>query len=317
MKMKFYSILALAGAALVGFANAQGTAVTDPVGYYEFDGQAGSNLFVPGFVNKKAFSGALTGVTAASSTLSVAGGLGVGTLDAGADPVAYVEITESGSAAEGVILDIVSHTDTDIVVDASEAELLALGLSGTEAVTIREHVTIKSAFASAEASLSAFAESVTYFEGASSTNYLWTGTVWSSDFGTTADGDTRPIYPGAGLIVNLIGPKSLTVVGEVKFGPTVVSAAAGGAINIIGPVNPLVGDGVAIQDAGFAGSFQLFADSLALYEQGTLSNTGTFLFDGTNMIDGNFVATTESIPNTVGGVVTVVADTGIKLSSGL
>ncbi|MEK7953507.1 hypothetical protein [Luteolibacter soli] len=302
---------ALFGALLaLGVANA---ATTTPVGYYSFDGKAGGNLFVPGFVNAPAFAGALT--AASGTTLTVAANsLTANAYNQGAVyKKFYAEITSGPNA--GVVLDIVSNTTNVITLASSVA---SLGLSGTETITVRPHVTLKSSLASAEASLGAFSDSATFYANGTFQTYYYGGdggTGWSSDFATD-DGGARPVAPGTGFVLGLGSNVGLTITGEVKAPDTVVQLVSG-VVNIVGPVNPLVGDAVNLSNTGF-GSLAAFSDSITVYQPGPLSVFVTYYPLGDGTVSSDFATpTTDTIKYTTGAVVIPSGPTALKIDSGL
>lgn len=317
MKPYLYSIIAVAAAC--GFASAQTTAYTTPVGYYNFAGVGGGNLFVPGIVNAPVFAGALTGATNNSSptadTLTLAANsLTANALDQGPNyPTHYVEITSGPNA--GVVLDIASNT-TSVITLAGDISLL--GLTGSEAIKIRPHVTLKSALAAAEASLNVYSDSATfYLPNGTSVSYIYGadgGTGWSSDFATN-DGDLRTIPPGTGFVLGLLADVDLTVAGEVKETPTVAPLASG-VVNIVGPVNPLVGTTAPLNNTGF-GDLAAYTDGITVYVPGPLVNSTSYIPLGDGTISSDFAtSTTDTMANTTGAVVIPGSDTSVKLQSG-
>jgi len=307
-----YSLL-LAAIAASGMAFGAETAYTTPVGYYGFAGKAGGNLFVPSLVKSAAFSGKLTAASATTLTLA-ANSLTAAAFNEGAVYATYYAEITSGPNA-GVALDIASNTDSVITLADNIA---ALGLVGTETITIRPHVTLKAALAGAEASLNAFSDSATFYAAdGSNTTYLYGadgGTGWSSDF-ATADGNLRPIAPGTGVVLGLLGDVSLTLSGEVKASPTVVMLAAG-KVNIVGPVNPLVGTSTLLNNTGFA-ALAPFSDSVTVYQPGPLTQSITYYALGDGTLSADFVnPTTDTLANTTGAVVIPAADSSVKINSG-
>jgi hypothetical protein len=310
--MKTLSLSLLAAAFATGAAFAA-TAYTTPVGYYEFDGKAGGNLFVPSFVNSPAFAGAITGSSATTLTVA-ANSLTENAFNAaGGYATHYVEITAAGTN-QGVVIDIASNT-TSVITLASD--ITPLALAGTETIAVRPHVTLKSAFAAAEASLVGFADSATFYgSDGSITTYLYDGAGgWTSDF-STPDGNPRPIAPGTGVVLGLTADADLTVVGEVKSSPVVVQLTAG-VVNIVGPVNPLVGDSSRIVDLGFA-DMAAFADSLTLYNPGTLTIGDTYLADGAGNVTKDFsTPSLDELSHTIGAVLTAAGNSSLRINSGL
>lgn len=307
-----YSYALLAAFAAVGSASAV-EAVTTPVGYYSFEGKAGGNVFVPTLVNPAAFAGSIT--AAGSTTLTAAAAsFTSGAFNEGAVYAThYVEITSGPQA--GVVLDIVSNTGSVITLADN---ITSLGLTGSETIKVRPHVTLKGVMQSSESVLNAFSDNVTFYAAdGSSVSYIFGadgGTGWSSDF-ATADGNLRPIAPGAGLILGLLGDVALPISGEVKSTPTVVMLSAG-VVNIVGPLNPLVGTTTSLNSVGF-GDLAAFADGITVYVPGPLDTSTSYVPLGDGTISSDFAtATTDTISNTTGAVVIPGADTPLKLLPG-
>jgi hypothetical protein len=317
--MKPYLFSIIAAAAAIGMAQAQ-TAYTTPVGYYNFDAKAGGNLFVPGFANSSVFAGAITAATnndPGADTLTVATGvLTANAFNEGAVYAThYVEITQAGSN-QGVVIDIESNTDSVITL---ASDISALALTGTETIMVRPHVTLSSCFASAEANIAQFTDAVTFYnpDGSPNTYYLIAAGEWSTDF-VTNDGGSRPIPPGTGVILDVFADAAWTIVGEVKSTDTVVQLAGSGVINIVGPVNPLVGSDDLIKNLGFA-DMLAFTDSVTLYTPGDLSvPAGTYYADGLGDVTTDFVnPSLDTFSFTKGGIFTAFADTAFRVKSGL
>ena len=307
-----YSYALLAAFAAVGQVSAV-DAVTTPVGYYNFDGKAGGNLFIPSLVKPAAFSGTLT--AAGSTTLTVAtGSLTANAFNEGAVYAThYVEITSGANA--GVVLDIVSNTGSVITLADN---ITGLSLAGTETIRIRPHVTLKSSLAAAESSLSVYTDSATFAgSDGSFVTYIYGadgGTGWSSDF-VAADGDLRPVMPGTGFVLTLAGDVALPVNGEVKTGPTVIMLTAG-IESYVGPVNPLVGTGTLLNGSGFE-TLAAYSDSITLYVPGPLLDAVTYYPLGDGTVSSDLATpTTDSISNTTGAVVITSADIALKLQPG-
>lgn len=317
MKTTFYSILA---AAACGMALGQ-TAYTTPVGYYNFDAKAGGNVFVPGFVKSAAFAGAITARTnnadPALDTLTVASGaLAANAFDEGSVYAThYVEITQAG-ANQGVVIDIVSNTNSVITL---ASDISALSLAGTETITIRPHVTLSGAFASAESALAAYGDSATFVnpDGTSTTYYFIGDADWATDF-ATPDGNARPISPGTGIIFDCGGDAALTVVGEVKSTDTVVQIAGNGVPNVVGPVNPLAGGSALIKDLGFA-DMVAYGDSISIYAPGQLfAPTGTYYALGDGDVSTDFsTPSLDTFDFTKGAIFIAGSDTAFRVKSGL
>lgn len=308
-----YSLLAVALAC--GSAQAQTTAYTTPVGYYSFDAKPGGNLFVPGFANSPVFGGNIT--AASATTLTVAtGALTANAFNQGVVySTHYVEITQAGSN-QGVVIDILSNT-TSVITLASD--IAALGLTGTETILVRPHVTLAKVFASTEASLAAFGDSATFFQpNGEAISYFYTEPgVWTTDF-ILPDGSGRPIPPGTGFVLdNTAASKLLTIVGEVKSSATVVQFNGGSAPNIVGSVNPLQGNQAQLASLGFV-NMAPFSDSITLFAPGNLvTPLGSYFSDGTIVTEDFVVPSNSPLPFTTGGVFQSPTAGSIRIQSGL
>ena len=306
-----YSLILAAASA--GMAFGAETAYTSPVGYYSFAGVKGGNLFVPSLVKPAAYAGGITAASATTLTLPAAS-LTAGAFNEGAIYAThYVEITSGPNA--GVALDIASNTPSLITLADNVS---SLGLTGSEKIKIRPHMTLKSSLVAAEASLSAFSDAATfYLADGTNVTYLYGadgGTGWSSDF-ATANGNLRPIPPGTGFVLGLSATASLALSGEVKTGPT-VAMLSGGNVNIVGLVNPLVGSSTPLNATGF-GSLAAFSDSITVYVPGALDTSVTYLPLGDGTVSSDFVnPTTNTLSNTTGAVVVPGGDTSVKLNLG-
>lgn len=312
--MKPLSYAFLAAMAVCGFASAAETAYTTPVGYYDFDAKAGGNLLVPGLVKSAVYAGAITADGATTLTVPAAA-LTANAFNEGATYAThYVEITQAG-ANQGVVIDIVSNTDSVITL---ASDISALSLAGTETIEVHPHMTIASALANAEANLAAFSDAATFYnpDGSSNTYYFIGSSTWSSDF-STPDGSDRPIPPGTGVVFDTSADVLLTVAGEVKSDDVVVQVAGSGVINIVGPVNPLVGNSDLIKNLGFA-DMSPFSDNITIYPPGDLiTSSGTYYADGAGDVTIDFVnPSLDTFSFTKGAIFAAAVDTAFRIKSG-
>ena len=302
--IQILALIASAGTAL---------AVTTPVaGYYQFVGKGGGNLFIPSVVNPAVFSGQLT--AASATTLTPALSMTADAYNKGlVYPTHYVEITSGPNA--GVALDILSNTAAVITLIDN---ISALSLTGTETIKIRPHITLKSSLAAAEALLNPYSDSATFYaiDGTFLTYFYGAdgGTGWSSDY-ANPDGNLRPVPPGTGYVLGLVADVGLTVIGEVKDTPT-VAMLGGGVVNIVGPMNPLVGTTVSLNTTGFA-DLAAYSDSITVYQPGPLDTFVTYFPLGDGTISSDYgSATTDTLANTTGAVVIPAVNSSVKLNSG-
>jgi hypothetical protein len=307
-----YSLLLAAAACGLAFGT---TATTTPVGYYNYDAKLGDNYFVSGLVNTPSFAGSITGSSA--TTLNVAASaLVANAYDAvGGIATHYVEIVTAGSN-QGVVIDITSNTSSEITL---ASDITALALAGTEQIFVRSHVTVLSLFAGTESVLTPFSDSISFYnaDGSLITFFYIGAGAWSSDF-IASDGNSRPIDPGTGLIFNTAADVALTITGEVKSSPTVVQIVGDGKINIIGPVNPLVGSTKQVVELGFA-DMAPFSDSITVYAPG--DNTvplATYFADGAGNVTTDFInPSLDTFGFTKGAIFSSASDTSFRILSGL
>ncbi len=298
-----------AALAASGFANAQ--AFSKPSGYYQFDGKAGGNFFVPALIKASVFGGAISGSTATSVTLSTSA-FSVGSLNSASGfATHYIEFTSGPNS--GVVVDIESNTANSIVLGA---DITDLSLANNESIVVRPHVKLKELFADSESSLAAFTDSATfYFADGNFTTYFYIGTSgWSSDF-SNPDGNNQPIKPGTGFVLFLNTATPLTVVGEVKTEPTIVQLPAG-VPTIVGPVNPLVGTSVSLDSTGFE-NLAAFTDSITVYEAGPLTQFKTYFPLGDGTLSEDFsTPTADVLSNTTGVAIVPGAASSLVLQPG-
>jgi hypothetical protein len=272
-------LVALAG--LTAFSTLQADeAVTDPVGYSTYFAKSGSNMFVPGFVNKVEFQGLVE--STAGSTITVPQGLTPNAFNEGTHATHFVEVTESGDPGEGVILNIVSNDEDEIVTDATPAELTALALTG-KSITVRAHLTLQGLFQ--HSTLSAFADFVDVFDDqGQATSYTPDGAGGWIDFGTFLPANDVPLLPGQGVVMTATEAKDVLMVGHVKTTPTRVSAYAS-IFNLGGQVNPLAGLNTTLGDLGVEPQFAPFTDFIDVFS--TEIATGNLVKDGSYTPDGS------------------------------
>ena len=337
MKFPLLTLASCGALALTAVSSFAQTAVTGALGYYTFDVPTGNSLWVCGLVTKADFSGAMLGITldAPNSTIAQTGAAWV----SGGFANHYVEIKEG--PMEGLILDIVGNDENSLTV---EGDLLAAppsgyGLNGDEKYSIHKHATLGTLFPGG-GGLAAFTDSVRlFFSDGSDKTYLYSGSNWVD--GLFQNSDDVAVYPGQGMVFTVGGVRSVTFGGNeistVKSSPTLVPVYSG-QINLLGAINPLVttdaGDplfgksvplgaddaattGVIENGVGVKDVFTPFTDSVRLFARdGLLTDQGTFLYSGSNMIDGLF-QNSDSVGILTGSafVVSVGGDKLVKIPS--
>jgi len=309
MKKNLVAILALA--ATPAFLHAVDS-YSDVVGYSKYSLSSGQYIFSPTFVKQNLYTGS---GTVSNKTLAVSGlttsSLAPSSYNDGTPnyPRAYVEIL-SGTYA-GVAFDISSVTSNTVTID-SPSDLNGQNVS----FAIRNHVTLGDVFTPASG-MSEYSDAITLFnsDGSTSIRYLAGGVVTTDDF-TTLAGHT-PIYPGSGVILNIGGNVTLSLVGSVKSTVAKVPVYPG-VNNIVGTLDP--SSNLKATASTLATSLGAFTDSATLY-----SNNGNFALqnfiysDGASVTDDSFNAydptNSPVISSGSGLIVNVPAPSYIVLNS--
>ena len=256
------------------------TVSTAPVGYRTNTIPAGNTAYAPSFVHADSFVSNISSLTESGTNTIVT--LSDATLTASAYnegssyPAYYLEITQSGDK-EGYVFDIISNTASSVTVSS----LLSSGfsLAGTESVVIRKHMTVGDVFSGSTDSLTAYSDSVKFFnDDGSITTLYWDGLQWTPDFSTNHS--AKPVYPGEGFLTSFAGSVNLTVSGHVKTTKTRVPVYAG-LVNLVGSMAPSDSD---IDCFNCQSTFQAYSDSLKVVSQdGNFSTQGTYYSDGSAM----------------------------------
>lgn len=188
----------------------------------------------------------------------------------------------SGTSS-GLAIDILSNTSTTLKLNTTPA---AAGLTNGMVFVVRKHSTL-SILMPTGGGLSVLTDSVILFGTTGlQTSYFFDGTNWV-DAGSVNSNNVI-IRPGQGFVIHASGPLTITFgSGEaayVKTTPTRIKANPN-APNLIGALNPL-GTSVTLGSLGVTSSMQAFNDSLVTLTPGTLAQGGTFLSNGSNLING-------------------------------
>ena len=312
-------------------AFAQDAVTSDVVGFTTSSLTGGTgNIYAPAFVNAASATGSLTSATSgATSTLATDASLADSAFNettsaAGVSkgyPRYYVEITNDtnsgdGIDTEGLIIDIVSNTTSDLVVGADAS---ALGVQGDETFVVREHVTLGKLFEGATG-LPGYSNPITIYNEdgpGTAVTHLSNGAgsfVLNSDFVT--DSTNAPIYPGTGVVINNPGNISITASGTVKESPTQVVVYGGSVVNILSTMQPKssVSLGSELHDGLGA-----YADVCTTYTtDGSLSAEGSFLTTGSGSFVSNIDFVTPVTPSLDGTsealVINAATGTAVKLA---
>lgn len=320
--MKRLSIL-LAFASVLPFSIAQAqtplTSSTPVIGFYKFDIPTGTSLWTCGLVTKKSFQGAMTStaVVGTKSTISVASA----NWTPGSFPLHYLEILSGPQA--GLIFDIdpaTPNSATQLTVLGKTTGPGSFSLTGTETFCIRAHAKLSTVFENG-GGLNAGTDSVTLIGNAGRATYFWGGS-WVD--GDDNDAGNTIIYPGQAFLINNGKGAASTLtfgggeVAYIKTGPTKIPLYRG-IPNLVGLINPLASTNPAdtffgsaeniLGDFGFVSALNAGTDSVSIRQNnGTLTQSGFYTANGT-MVDGDDNdATTVTVRNGIGMIISVSAD---------
>ncbi len=315
MKNSTKTIALLSSAAFFALSNAVAV-TTSVVGYTSTTLPAGNSLFAPAFVNPTSAAGVLSGVSAGETSSLTVSGLSSGAFDEGANfPLYYVEILNDTNLSdsidtEGLILDIISNTESSVTVGA---DVSGLGLVGDEQYVIRKHLTLTD-LTDGATGLSNFDGATIYNASApgSVDSYLYNGGVWQEFDGAFVDRPNVVIYPGTGFVFSLQGSVTLVVDGEVKETATQVPLYANQP-NFVGVMKPLANfdmdsDG-AVQDA------LVNFEGLTTYQDGNLAPTSVLVYND-DIVDGSLQPTSLVVDGTKDSLVISVQTSKVYKVSG-
>ncbi|MEM9478343.1 MAG: hypothetical protein AAGA58_01635 [Verrucomicrobiota bacterium] len=307
------------------------------MGYYSTTVPAGNSLLVPALVTANDFCGAMTGLVSGSPTSTI-NQTGAGWTPGQFDNH-YVEITESGSAWEGLVLDIVSN-GTDSVVISGDTGASGFNLNGDEQYCIRRHATLGTLFPGGGGFQGFTDILIRYDSDGSPAIFLWdsNNNRWSNaNFNENEDDEI--VYPGQGLLLVVLTSKTITIGGNdvstVKTNRTMVNIYGNQVVNLVGLMNPLVNQNpllgdhnpsipndpgnvaeieqVLLGDSGLRTSpFDPFTDLFLLFSlEGALSTSGLYVIDGGGNIseNGTTVANDDPIRNGAAFLVVSGSDT--------
>lgn len=274
------------------------------VGFYNVTVPAGNSAWVSGLVGPDVYQGDAVTVTAdvdgkALVTFSSPEWAG------GDFPLHYAE-PQSGIGA-GLAIDVISNTSDTLKLNATPA---SAGLVSGMVFVVRKHATLKGLIPDGGGFVS-FQDTIALFstDGTQKT-YFFNGDAgnWISILG--ADASNVVIRPGQGFIFQVATPHTLTLgkgeVAYVKSTPTQIMATAH-VPNLVGALNPL-SITTTLSSLGIVPSLQVFNDSVVTLNPGSLVQTGTFLSDGTNFING-LGNNSNAFPVAAGTSVVVNVDT--------
>ncbi len=257
-------------------------ASSNVIGFYSVTVPAGNSAWVSGLVGPDVYEGAATSVVAdvdgkALVTFASPGWSG------GDFPLHYAEPLSGTSS--GLAIDILSNTTDTLKLNATPA---AAGLTNGMVFVVRKHATLKGLLPDG-GGFAPFQDTIALFNsaGVQNTYFFNDGTsTWISILG--ADASNVVVRPGQGFIIQVAAQLTLTLgkgeVAYVKSTPTRITANAK-VPNLVGALNPLSGSAT-LGTLGIVSNLEVFNDSVVTLNPGSLVQTGTFLSDGTNFING-------------------------------
>ncbi len=217
----------------------------------------------------------------------------------------------SGTSA-GLAIDVLSNTADTLKLSTTPA---AAGLSSGMVFVLRKHATLAGLLPDGGGFV-AYNDTISLFgTGGSQSLYFWNATNWIT--AANADATDVIIRPGQGFVIQVGVAKTLTIgkgeVAYVKTTPTKIQASSG-TPNLVGALNPL-GTSTTLGSLGITSSLQPFNDSVVMLNPGSLAQSGTFLTDGTNLLDANFQnANNTALPAGTSVVINVDGSKNISLT---
>ncbi len=222
----------------------------------------------------------------------------------------YVEPLSGTSS--GLAFDVLSNTTDTLKLDTT---LAASGLTNGTVLVLRKHATLGGLMPDGGGFL-AFNDSIGLFNANGAQKlYFWNNTNWYDAI--TANTNDVVIRPGQGFIIQVNTGLTITLgkgeVAYVKTTPTKIRANAR-VTNLVGALNPL-GTTTTLGSLGVTSSLQAFNDSVVTLNPGTLAQGGTFLSNGSNLINGlGQNANNTSLPAGTSIVINVDAAKTINLA---
>lgn len=281
------------------------------VGFYQVQIPAGNSAWVCGLVGTVNYEGAAVTVTAdvdgkALVTFDAPG------WNAGQFNLHYAEPL-TGSAS-GLAIDILSNTTDTLKLDTTPA---AAGLTSGMTFTVRKHATLAGLLPDGGGFLP-FNDTISLITSTGTQrNYFFNNGTQKWINVLNVDSSNVVIRPGQGFVIQLASPRTVVLgkgeICHVKTTPTRVTANAN-VPNLVGALNPVAGN-TTLAGLGILSSLQPFNDSVVTLNAGSLLQTGTYLSNGSNFINGlgqNSNATT--LPAGASVVVNVNAVKNVNLT---
>lgn len=269
---KFLTALLIPVLAAPVVANGQGF-TTDPVGAVNIVAPAGTVALSKPFVEAIEFQSQISGNT--SDTVTVAGE----DLSEYATGDWYVEFL-TGSL-EGSIMDVTAALNDTLTL---EGDLTAL--NGDEVIAVRAHSKLSDIIPAG--TLSPFSDSVTLFDdNGNPLSYLADGAGGWVDAITFSPVSEPVVRPANAILVNSNG-FSLTLIGSVKVGPTVIPIT-GGAVNIVGSLDPVAD--LPLEESNVSSVMSPFSDTVSVINNDGSASLQSALYNGA----GGFVDATDFV----------------------
>lgn len=293
--MKTRLALTLLGTALLSVPAAFGQATSGVVGFSTLSCPVGTSVVVPTLVNSSVFQGqaaissdglTITPTTAPSWTVGAYNATSF-TSPTPNYPKFYAEIVSG--ANEGLILDISANNATSLTMSSAVAPAALRGT--TVQIAVREHITLAKVTQGATG-VSAYSDAVNIYnsDGSVSTR-LFDGVNWVAEDFTSIAGHTV-IYPGTGFAYSASGAVTFNLMGEVKPTKTQIPVYAG-KTNIVGPVNPAAS--TTLYSTSLGAMLAAYNDAVNTFSSdGTMTTIGTYLSDGSGLLDSSFQPLTPS-----------------------
>jgi len=273
--------LAILGFLLISLSDVS-AATSQVIGTYPVTVPAGNSAWVSGLVTADLYEGAAVTVTADVDGKALVSFSAPGWTEA--EFTRHFAEPQSGTSS-GLAIDILSNTTDTLKLDTTPA---AAGLTSGMTFLIRKHVTLAGLMPTG-GGLVPFTDSLILFGTTGlQTSYFFNDQTqkWIDSVGT--DSSNVIVRPGQGFVIQASSPLTVTIgAGEacyVKTTPTRIKANPN-APNLIGALNPL-GTTTTLGSLGIVSTLQAFNDSLVTLTPGTLAQGGTYLSNGTNLIDG-------------------------------
>ena len=291
-------------------ASVVSAATSSIVGFYNVTIPAGNSAWVCGLVTANSYEAACVNVTTNGSGKAEVQFSSPG-WTAGEFNLHYAE-PQSGIGA-GLPIDILSNTTDTLTLDIDPAEA---GLTGGMVFIVRKHATLAGLLPDGGGFVP-FSDTISLLGGTGlqTTYFFNNGTSnWINILGD--DASNVIVRPGQGFVVQLSSPLTVTFgTGEVchlKTTSTLVRISPN-APNIIGSMNPLGGSTTTLGSMGIATSLQPFNDSLVILNPGPLSQGGTFLSTGTNLINSGTGDDGDSVNVSAGAGVVINVNAAKKV----